>query len=885
MTQWKVDRAVQDLIEYFDEERRRYRWDALTSREIEVITNEVRKCRASFEYAARNYFRITDKYRREVPFRLWESQELILEKLNELRAKGRPQKLMILKARQLGCCLAPHTPVLNPDLSWRELDSVVEGDHLVGAVLIEEADIIIPTRAVVEAVRRLRRDAYRISLANGRSLIATAEHRFLVRKARDGSVGWYALNEPIGVGDEICYIAEWMARALAVAPRPWFDVDIADENHPPQWVPITAVKELGEREVIDIQTSSGTFIADGFVSHNSTLIEALIAWRTMFFENTEALVVSVDKSHSGYLFDIMLYIVDRMPWWLRPQIASRRFEDGLWFANPDPEERRYRPGLNSRVVVQAANQYSGIGQGRRINAAHISEGANWNQRIHRMAMEGDLAYALVDSPDTIAVWESTAKGAGTYTERLWLSMVKLGENAEWYPLFLPWFLEKRRVMAPPEGWEIPDKERALAERVADDWCRCDNADCGAVRQNHPMKGVTLVGTTCPSCNTGTLVPYRLSREQLCWIWHQRINKEEKGLDAVKELRAEMCSTPEEAFQIHGIHVFPEECWEWVRSNVSSPISIGDFDEKGNYHGYDPRRGRCYQTWCAKDHLDDLVGNMEIWEFPEPGAEYVVGVDVAEGNLGPDSDYSVAFVNRVGRNGEPEAQVAMYRTREIDPVTFARFVTWIGYMYNTAMLSIEYNGIGAACADTVRVNLAYPNLYRWKHLDSDRMDSNKWHWMTQYNTKPKLWQMAVRWLMSRMWVVRSAVFYEEMIRFQKEDYSDRSASAEEGWHDDVLMAGMIALYTAHDTDTEDVVRAAMSAKATVPMGTGSWRMSCQRCNHTWRVERVDNERECPNCGSLWIGGVKEDAQPAEGVADFEKYLQEVGNEEVPDYAVL
>ena len=53
--------------------------------------------------------------------------------------------------------------------------------------------------------------------------------------------------------------------------------------HADAWSRIVSIELLGKRRMIDLQTSTGTFIAEGFVSHNSTLIEGMITWRAVLF--------------------------------------------------------------------------------------------------------------------------------------------------------------------------------------------------------------------------------------------------------------------------------------------------------------------------------------------------------------------------------------------------------------------------------------------------------------------------------------------------------------------------------------------------------------------------------------------------------------------------
>ena len=96
----------------------------------------------------------------------------------------------------------------------------------------------------------------------------------------------------------------------------------------------------------------------------STLIEALIAWRTMFFPNARGLVVSDDQDNSAELFSKLLHIYDHMPWWLKPMLDRRKEERLLVFDNPDDDMKDKEPGLRSRVSVQSASKMTGVGQGR-----------------------------------------------------------------------------------------------------------------------------------------------------------------------------------------------------------------------------------------------------------------------------------------------------------------------------------------------------------------------------------------------------------------------------------------------------------------------------------------------------------------------------------------
>ena len=691
------DAGITEMVAYFDRcATQQPDWERMTSEERfatlkkaerESIKQQFVLCVNDFSYASRNYFWITNKRREDQLFALWESQWLVLQKYYELKRAGKPQKILIIKARQLGASL---------------------------------------------------------------------------------------------------------------------------------------------------------------------LIEAMIAWRTMFFPNTEALVVSVDADHSKYLFSLMLHIYDMMPWWLKPQAASLQYEDGLHFDNPDRDARRLKPGLNSHIYVQHSNQISGVGQGHVITAFHGSEVTDWLQSRAEQIIEGDLLNAIAETTESFGFLESTGKGAGTYSHKLWQTCEQMGDRAEWCPLFLPWFFETTRVLAPPQGWHIQKPEDSMCERVSGEWAHCDKCTRFFSAAIH---GESCVGTLCPICKSGTVQPFVLTDAQLYWKQTKRENAEFKGLEALKKHRAEMSSTAEEAFQLSGVCVFDEECIEKATYSIRNPkkvagIKVGFLNSRGEFHGYTGVKGGCWRNGCTADHrFDDEV--LTVWEEPQKGREYAVGVDISEG-IG--QDYSVISIIKTGRSAGPDEQVAIWRSNGVDPSTLSFYVNVLGLWYNEALMCIEYNTGFRTTANEVRFKYMYPNIFRWKHLDSQNPVSSKFHWYTQYNTKPLLWQTWRKWIKAGLMIVRDPVTLAEMLTFQKDDEDDRSAEHERGSHDDVLMASMIALYCSHEMEADEGGRIPVptQAESEEPF---RYRMTCLKCKTVWGAANPEKEYRCPNeaCQSIRITG--------------------------------
>src|SRR3990167_3808159 len=68
------------------------------------------------------------------------------------------------------------------------------------------------------------------------------------------------------------------------------------------WATITDIQEIGERDVIDLQTSTGTFIAEGFVSHNTTFEMLDMLDEALFTSNYQGLFIAQDLDTAKDIF-------------------------------------------------------------------------------------------------------------------------------------------------------------------------------------------------------------------------------------------------------------------------------------------------------------------------------------------------------------------------------------------------------------------------------------------------------------------------------------------------------------------------------------------------------------------------------------------------------
>ena len=501
-------------------------------------------------------------------------------------------------------------------------------------------------------------------------------------------------------------------------------------------------------------------------------------------------------------------------------------------------------GLNSRIGIQWSNRKGGVGTGYTLNAFHGSEFTKWKD--FSQVLERDLKHALVRSPETMAVLESTAQGAGTPSHDFHERCARMAEKSEWESLFLPYFFEKKYVISPPNGWKPDEKEQRRREVVFENWVCCSNQFCARFFSRKIHSGLRD-NQTCPQCKTGILNPYHLKDEQNYFITNEIANATDPKL-----VKQEMALTAEEAFISMGDQIFSEKAIENLEYTCgrkeAKNFKRGFFDKFGHLHGYhlDDLSRKCHQNGCTAFH-DGEEQHVWVWEDYIPGARYQIGVDVG---YGKGQDYSVAWVNRVGSPGCPDVHVATMRSNIIEPIDWAYQLTKLGRIYNDPEMAVEYNAPGNSTADQLLNNLFYPNLYKRKGQQVfNNSGGTQYHWLTMQNTKPTLIVTMDRWLKEGILNARDPNLLKEIKTFTKERDSV-ATGASLGSYDDTVVAAMICLYTAHQGDYE-------ADGGITPMKVDDtpencmYKMSCTRCHKEWGADNPSLFKQCISCRSLFI----------------------------------
>jgi hypothetical protein len=357
--------------------------------------------------------------------------------------------------------------------------------------------------------------------------------------------------------------------------------------------------------------------------------------------------------------------------------------------------------------------------------------------------------------------ESTAKGRGNYFHKEFVNAVKRLNNFE--PFFFPWWImdEYERDHGVPLG-ELSEYEVLLKSLM---------------HKGHKVAGAHI----------------KIDPDHIDAKIHFYRRKSRNFESTPERLTQEYPSTWQEAFIASGKNVFNALALQQLENEVQDvaetayyKIIVGD-----SHEDYTLER----IPYEVQEKADDFTykAPLKIFKEPEPGHEYVIGGDVAEGLV--NGDYSVAEVV----DTQTMETVARWRGH-IDPDKFGEILGALGTYYNYALIGVEVNNHGLTTIQKLR-DTFYTNLFkRDKGYDEDFEEpTSNLGWKTDVRTKRLAIDDLIRIVRERLNKDRDAVFVSEAFAFVR-DIRGRM-NAEKGEHDDTVMAKAIAfqLFPWGDTD--------------------------------------------------------------------------------------
>ena len=800
-------------------ELQRYKWSF-----------ELNRVNTDFEYLCQTYFRIKGKHVIGMPTLLLNPvQQFLVQKMREQQKRIGKIRQIWGKARQVGSCVHPQTKILKSDLTWVPIDEIVVGDSLVST------DEQAPggkgkgrkmRAAVVLAKNDVYEPAYQLTFDNGRTLIATPDHRFLCvvlssRKNPDHKKNKYGIHatgttwkhvKHMKIGDSIRFLVHpwesggyedgWfggildgegslrkkekagsevtvtqvagdvldraihyldanqyayrfsidtreagISSKLGSKPvcrltlgrmndifrlvgqtRPsrflskdwWENKDIPGRGWgiKTAWPKITEIKYLGMQRMLDLQTSTKTYIAEGFVSHNSTLCRAIICKAVFFNKAINALSVAHDDDVIKELFDTDKTFWDLLPEQLRP---SKKY---------DSTTKMEFNHLRSKTLINHARNPN-VGAATMNHILHLTEAARYTDadRVYP-SLEPSMSEATGDifGNCSIRIIESTSVYGGWWFKDFAESAMK-GEMGDYEFYFVPWFVHHDYRRTPPEGFEPSYEERQ--------WL-----------QKYPQ----------------------ITYENLAWF---------------RTKRAEYRANPMKIYQ-----EYPKNWQEsWVLPEGTNRVFPYEVTKALSQKDIKPGK----RMNCTRQGFEKAIdGPLEVWELPKEGVFYHFGLDPSGGMDG---------------NADPSGMVVMREdTMEVVAISNKRwnaasreyldFVYSLGMHYNFAQIVPDVTGGWGQAVITELRYRNYPNVWQHRRRDDAKgRVSMRMGFAYSKREKSNLVNRALVLVEKHLPAVRSRALLDQMEGFLSIGDDEWGASA--GEHDDLINAYMLAIMSAAD----------------------------------------------------------------------------------------
>ena len=224
----------------------------------------------------------------------------------------------------------------------------------------------------------------------------------------------------------------------------------------------------------------------------STLVEAIIFWKTATKQNTDSMIVAHKDEATANLFRMSKLFYEMLPAPIRPMKQASNAQE-LVFDRPSNQKGHGR-GIMSRIRCATAGG-TGVGRSYTLKNVHMSEFAYWPG--NKMETYTGIMQTVPDLPDTMVVIESTANGYDEF-KTMWDAAVEAqaqGDENGWVPIFFPWHEMSEYRRTPPPGFTPTEEERKLAEAFGLDdeqlawrrWCIAVNCggDLNLFRQEYP----------------------------------------------------------------------------------------------------------------------------------------------------------------------------------------------------------------------------------------------------------------------------------------------------------------------------------------------------------------------------------------------------------------
>lgn len=398
-----------------------------------------------------------------------------------------------------------------------------------------------------------------------------------------------------------------------------------------------------------------------------------------------------------------------------------------WFPWPHRRDRSNKLELTNESSMHAQTAGTDtVGRSHTFHYAHCSEVPMWVDADEAFT---SLLQAVPDQPGTCIFIESTARGAtGPFYDQ-WRAAER-GESG-YAPFFAPWFWDPEYVIDVPV-----DARRAFEEQM-------DFDERLLVSQ------------------------FKLTLEQL--HWRRRCIKD-KCAGSVKKFQQEYPSTAEEAFLTSGSPCFDAHAVARLAQNARPALWTGEISLLKPRTG-----GESFECNLVRTP----AGHLRIWDHADPGREYVIGADVAEGRV---RDKNLSARRKLISYGDRQPDYSSASVVElhtglhvaswhgtVNPHEFASILHAMGLHFNNALLVVEVNGPGYATVICLVEQMRYPKMYRTRQYAVSEASglATEFGWRTLPQTREQLMFQITQALDEGNLFTRDAKLIDEMRTMERD----------------------------------------------------------------------------------------------------------------------
>jgi len=551
--------------------------------------------------------------------------------------------------------------------------------------------------------------------------------------------------------------------------------------------------------------------------------EGLISQKVLFCHGVNATIASQDQSKTAEMSNMLFLAYDSLPWWL-PPMDTRRVVGAKGMLSFG--------GQQSAVTFQHGSQSGGISQGTTPTVYHLSEVAYYDDPDQ--LIEIGLFKAVHPSPKVFGVLESTSAGDEGWWYDTYLYSKKSWPRCRLTAFFLPWFC----------GVDIyPNPTWIRTNPMLEDF-RLEPE----TRQMRAKAEMYVHSTEILHKVFGA--NWKLPLQQAWWWQCQFLEARSKGKE--KSFIQEYPTTDMDSFQGSYDNVFGKEviaeCFskretkylvygivgQSIEDKHEPPEDEIDYSQERVPVKYINRRnGTIYRwelvpmKWEEKfEELTDIrddyshMGKFFVWEPPEMGYDYSIGIDTSSGI---EQDCSVISVTRRATTPtQPDVQAAEWRSDTVNHVEVFAWAMAIAAFYSRYMgdkpdvpgdkriiYSEPYVAVEqiAAVGDTVNINMrgmGYSRFHRMGRYDSvpkmmKKKNFTKEGWFTSGWSRPILTSTFVTLVQNGWYIVNSPFTLWEMDHWEvhltqggKEKFEHDSNATDDG-----IFAAALSVFCPQD----------------------------------------------------------------------------------------